>query len=130
MDRIFLDANVLFSAAYRKDAGVRLFWSLDRVELITSAYAVEEARRNLSTSEQQRALDGLLKNVTVINQESAVIKLPEDLVLPSKDEPIMMAAMNAKCTHLITGDIRHFGAYFGKQIAGILILKPASYLKR
>ncbi len=61
MDRLFLDANVLFSAAYREDAGLVELWKLEDVELVTSAYAFEEARRNLTDDEQierLQALDG------------------------------------------------------------------------
>jgi hypothetical protein len=31
---------------------------------------------------------------------------------------------------IITGDIRHFGPYFGKKIQGILVLPPGGYLKK
>jgi hypothetical protein len=36
VDRLFLDANVLFSAAYRARAGVAGLWNLDDVVLTTS----------------------------------------------------------------------------------------------
>ena len=42
-----MDANILFSAAYRSDAGLKRLWKLPGARLITSAYAVEEARRNM-----------------------------------------------------------------------------------
>ena len=41
MDRVFLDANVLFSAAYRQDSSLLRLWELKDVELVTSAYAFE-----------------------------------------------------------------------------------------
>jgi hypothetical protein len=50
--------------------------------------------------------------------------------LPEKDAPILLAAMEAQATYLITGDVRHFGLYFGKHIEGILILLPANYLNK
>lgn len=52
MDVLFLDANVLFSAAYRDDAQIARLWDLDDVELITSHYAADEARRNLTRPHQ------------------------------------------------------------------------------
>ena len=55
MDRLLLDANVLFSAAYRPAAGVARLWELERVELLTSAYAAEEARLNLMEEDQRQA---------------------------------------------------------------------------
>ncbi len=48
LDRIFLDANVLFSAAYLENSGLGRLWRLEDAELLSSAYAVEEARRNLA----------------------------------------------------------------------------------
>jgi hypothetical protein len=50
--------------------------------------------------------------------------------LPEKDIPILLAAIEARSTHLITGDLRHFGPYFGKRLAGILVLSPADYFRR
>jgi hypothetical protein len=47
MDRLFLDADVLFSAAYRSEAGLLRFWQLKNAVLSTSHYASEEARVNL-----------------------------------------------------------------------------------
>jgi predicted nucleic acid-binding protein len=127
MDRLFLDANVLFSAAYRADAGLVQFWKLKDAILCSSHYALEEARINLSENAQRRRLAKLARGVRLF--EAARRDLPSGLSLPEKDTPILLAAIEAQATHLITGDMRHFGPYFGKQIKGILILSPAEYLK-
>jgi predicted nucleic acid-binding protein len=55
-------------------------------------------------------------------------RLSADIYLPEKDRPILLAAMEARATHLITGDLRHFGSYFGKTIEGIVIVTPSQYL--
>jgi hypothetical protein len=60
MDRLFLDANVLFSAAYRPDAGLLRLWKLKNVVLCSSRYALEEARINLAEEAQQTRLTALL----------------------------------------------------------------------
>ena len=39
------------------------------------------------------------------------------------------AAIANRATHLITGDRRDFGAYFGKQLGGVLILPPRDYFE-
>jgi predicted nucleic acid-binding protein len=127
MDRLFLDANVLFSAAYRADAGLVQFWKLKDAILCSSHYALEEARINLSENAQRRRLAKLARGVRLF--EAARRDLPSGLSLPEKDTPILLAAIEAQATHLITGDMRHFGPYFGKQIKGILIPSPAEYLK-
>jgi predicted nucleic acid-binding protein len=45
VDRGFLDANVLLSAALRPKAGLLRLWTLAKATLITSDHAIEEARR-------------------------------------------------------------------------------------
>jgi predicted nucleic acid-binding protein len=127
VDRLFLDANVLFSAAYREDAGLAAFWKL-KVVLLSSAYAVEEARFNLHDHAQRRRLAALVNGIEVI---SNIFRgaLPDGVRLPEKDRPIMLSAIQSRATHLITGDKADFGRYFGRTIAGILILPPAAYLK-
>jgi hypothetical protein len=44
MDRVFLDANILFAAAWRPKSALRRLFDLDDAELLSSSYAVEEAR--------------------------------------------------------------------------------------
>ncbi len=114
MDRLFLDANILFSAAYRPDAGLLHFWKLKSVILCGSRYVLEEARANLTQVGQQRRLATLAKRLELF--EAVSRELPAGLTLPEKDVPIFLAALAARATHLITGDVRHFGPYFGKAI--------------
>jgi hypothetical protein len=59
MDRLFLDANILFSAAYRAGAGLLDLWKLKNVTLCSSHYALEEARINLSADVQKERLTRL-----------------------------------------------------------------------
>jgi predicted nucleic acid-binding protein len=127
MDRLFLDANILFSAAYRADVGLLDLWKLKNVTLCTSPYALEEARINLSDDVQRERLTRL-STVLEFN-DAALQQLPPGISLPEKDVPIMLAAIEARASHLITGDLRHFGPYFGKRISGVLIASPRDYFK-
>jgi len=128
-DRLFLDANVLFSAAYREAAGIQRLWELPGVKLLTSTYAVEEARRNLPTSGQTKRLDTLLKMVDIHSAGTLESSLRGEVELPEKDWPILSGAVLSEATHLITGDVRDFGPYFGKTILGILVLPPSNYIR-
>ena len=132
MDVVFLDANVLFSEAYRSDAGVRRLWELPEVKLTTSAYAAEEARRNLEVS-RRADLEKLLEVVELVadvapDARATSIELAEPS-LPHKDVPILLAAIRSGTTHLLTGDFKHFGPYYGKAIQGVLVISPADYLR-
>ena len=128
MDRLFLDANVLFSAAYRADAGVARLWEADGVELVTSEYAVEEAKRNLHEVEQDTRLDGLLAGVERVAAGTVAADQRLGIELREKDWPILAGAVHSGATHLITGDHRDFGPYFGTRILGVLVQTPSDYL--
>jgi len=127
MDRLFLDANVLFSAAYMADARLRELWRLRDVELWTSRYAVEEARVNLSDEVLRRRLLELSEPLQF--REAGERRLPARLALPEKDAPILLAAIEAGANYLLTGDVHYFGRYFGKKVDGVVILPPARYLE-
>ena len=129
MDRLSLDANVLFSAAYREDAGVARLWSLKDVVLSTSSYAIAEAERNLSARHQTRRLKHLVEALHIVETTTVPDSVREGMTLPDKDWPILGGALAADSTHLITGDFKHFGRYFQKRIAGILVLPPGEYLR-
>jgi len=129
-DRVFLDANVLFSAAWRAESALTRLWDEPgRRILITSTYAVAEAERNLPDAERRGRLERLLER-TEIAVHSGGAPLPAGITLPEKDRPILTAAIATRCTHLLTGDRAHFGPLLGKVVSGVRILRPAEYLVR
>jgi uncharacterized protein len=127
MDRLFLDANVLFSAAYRESSGLLRLWKLRDVALCTSRYALGEARINLADENQRQRLTALA--ATLDFAEAAESELPRGVSLPDKDIPILRAAKEARASYLLTGDLRHFGPYFGKRVRNITIVSPAEYFR-
>ena len=127
MDRLFLDANVLFSAAYREDSGLLRFWELEEVELLTSGYAFEEARRNLPTEAQRHRLQELVRRLRLVPEAAA--GRPDGVELAEKDVPILQAAVAAEASHLITGDRQDFGRYFGEKLGGVWVMTPRVYLE-
>ncbi len=131
MDRVFLDANVLYSAAYLERSGLARLWTLDHIELLSSAYAIEEARRNLAIDrpEALARLEPLAAAVSTVDAPQG-LKLPDKTLLNPKDQPILLAAIHAKADYLLTGDARHFSHLYGKRIEGVLVLRPAQYFER
>jgi predicted nucleic acid-binding protein len=132
--RVFLDANVLFSAAYREQAGLAVLWKLHRVRLVTSVYAAQEAANNLDQEDQQSRLRDLLEGVEIATDALGIDARTQDklagIELPDKDRPILAGAVAAESDFLLTGDIQHFGIYFGKILCGVRILRPAEFLRR
>jgi uncharacterized protein len=102
----------------------------ERTQLLSSSLAIEEARRNLMEDRPDKLPDlkNLLNDVETVT-EPAGLRLTEVALLPPKDRPILLAAVHARATHLLTGDRRHFGECFGKTVAGVLVLTPGEYLK-
>lgn len=130
MDRVFLDANVLFSAAYRHDSRLRQLFKLHGVTFISSAYAVEEARRNLSTAQQRKDLEQLCASMEIVPAAPSESRHSPEFELPESDRPILLAAIGARATHLLTGDVKDFGRYYGQTLEGVLILPPAMYIRK
>jgi uncharacterized protein len=129
VDRVFLDANVLFSAAWREDAGLLALWQLDSTALLTSQYAVDEALANLPDQLRRERLRALLSRVTVGQDSFEDVPVPASVSLPEDDLPILRAAIGMGASHLLTGDLRHFGALVGRRTAGVKVLRPAEYLR-
>ena len=134
-DRLFLDANVLFTAAHRpagKAAFLLQAWAPRAAapwELLSSAYALEEARRNLAVKfpDALARWPAILAGVRVVTQPA---RAPHPLALPDKDQPIWAAAQAAAATHLLTGDLRDFGPHMNRPAAtaGITIQTVGDYL--
>jgi uncharacterized protein len=128
--RVFLDANVLFSAAYRETGSVRAFFALadaGACELVTSGYAVDEARRNILAKHPGRTgdLESLLARITVCCEAApATLAWAVTQRLPPKDAPILAAAVESRCHLLVTGDRTHFGTLFGRRLRGTVVLLP------
>jgi len=128
--RIFLDANVLFSAA-KSDGAVRQL-----IDLLAEAgnvscvdgYVIEEARRNLAAKapEGLAVLAKLLARMHVASAQSGDVALEATLPLPAKDRPVLAAAIRQGCAALVTGDRTHFGALYGRTIHGVAVRSPRS----
>lgn len=129
VDRIFLDANVLFSVAYGSP-GLDPLWNLAqkrRCLLFASNYVVEEARRNLHNPDHLKKLEACLSKVQIVSEADPEMPCPIDL--PEKDRPVLLSAISIKANYLITGDAVHFGKYFGKTVSGVKICRPCDYLQ-
>ena len=125
--RVFLDANVLFSIAYGSPGLERLMnmAKKGKYELIASQFVIEEAKRNLDRQQQQDSLNRILSEVRVVPEADPTIPCP--IPLPEKDRPVLMAALSCGADYLITGDVTHFGEYFGKKIRTLTICAPRDF---
>lgn len=128
--RVFLDANILFSASYRENHDFLELWREQAVVCLTSFYAADEARRNCVSVAHAARLTDLLESTHFVSDATS-FPLPARFALPAKDQPILQAALQAGADYLITGD-KDFAPWMDKPIptrAGILkILRPRPFL--
>ena len=134
--RLFLDANVLFSAAYMDKSRTGSLFRLAEVELcelMASPYAIEEARRNLAIKRAERlSVFSRLTAVLTICPEPSKDYIEWALAqgLGLKDAPILAAAAQAKADLLVTGDRTDFGHLYRRTLRGVEVLPPAEALDR
>lgn len=128
MDRVFLDANVLVSAALTPRSRLAELWSRPNVRLTGSPYMVAEARRNVTEPKATQRMEQLLVCVAVLPAEPADFPIPNDPCLPAKDRPVLLAAIASGSDYLLTGDATHFGALYGCTFGGVTVMRPGEYL--
>ena len=129
--RVFLAANILFSAA-KSDGAVR---ALRRLligrgrECWADAYVVAEARRNLQAkgAEAMHELEALLPSLRLAAAAPTTAVSADALAwLPEQDRPVLAAAIRLGCDVLVTGDRTHFGAGYGRSFGGVTVHSPRS----
>ncbi len=133
MKRLFLDASVLFTAAHNPKGKAALVIELASSgcwDVITSAYAVEEARRNL-LRKFPRYLDAFEALLAPIRVTPSPRGLECPLPLRDKDRPIFEAALACNATHFLTGDLRDFGPFMNEpeHIRGVVTHAVAELIR-
>ncbi len=133
--RLFLDANVLFTAAISPQGVSAVLFEFARVGVcvaLSSSFALDEALRNVRVNYPASigALKALADELEVVSEaDAALVAWAADL-LPLKDAPILAAAVVAKAHVLVTGDRRHLGTFYGKILNKVTILPPRDALER
>jgi hypothetical protein len=124
--RVFADANVLFSAADPASATRFLLEALlAHATVIVNDHVWEEAWRNVTMKRP-----GLAKSLEALKPRfcfCATVEPVANSFLPVDDVPVLGGALAGRCTHLWTGDKRHFGHLYLKTIGGATIA-PATAL--
>ncbi len=127
--RVFLDANVIFSAVWSLD-GIpsRVLKRSDVFEILTCDMAVEEARRNLAAKRPEAMADFIAAVGTLVVVPTVV--QGATIPLNSKDKPIFFTAKACRADVLLTGDrgFRNVAATEGKR--GLPVLSPREFYER
>ena len=123
--RVFLDANVLFSASNAESNIARLIarliaWLGERETVVTSDLAVEEARKNLQLMRTAwlSTFEALLREVETV----PAVLFPLPVSIADKDAPLLCAAIRSGCQFFVTGDKRDFGHLYNQQVQGVEVV--------
>jgi predicted nucleic acid-binding protein len=127
--RIFLDANILFSAANPSSA-IRQLLNMARTaghECWADEHVIREAHRNLFLKQRERIPDfeRLLADIRCATKLSDLpLRLLDETSLPENDRRALAAAIALECDAFVTGDQTHFGPLYGKTVAAAKIYSP------
>ena len=135
MKRLFLDANVLFSAVYKRDSAQGLLVEFAAGGLIValgSPYAIDEAHRNLARK-APRAIQNwrsMLNAIQTASEPDAECLGWAGSLVVAKDAPVLASAVRAKVDWLVTGDRSDLGRLFSTTQRGVLVIPPAEAARR
>lgn len=134
LTRIFLDANILFSASLDLASPMAtLVLRSKEMELrcLCSPAILEEVVRNLK-KKRPVGLKHLPKLLEAIEWVPSPAGQACPLPLPEKDRHVLLAAMAGNADVLLTGDTKDFGPFMNKpkQSAGVLIQTFAEFVAR
>lgn len=132
--RLFLDADVLFSAAYLETSRPAAFFELSKAgvcQLLASAYVLDEARRNITLkySAKLPQLKALIAQLSLCAESGREMLAWAAQSLPPKDAPVLAAAASARADVLMTGDRTDFGHLYGKRLRGVEVMSPRAALE-
>lgn len=129
--RLFLDSSVLLSAAGSEKSLSRLIVTIAEEQgwkLVTAFYCRDETNRNIGkfppkATKTWKTLQGDLSftaNALTTNRPL--------LLSASKDKPVLISALAAKCNVLLTLDTGDFGIVLDTKVYGMAVRTPRSFL--
>ena len=115
MNKVFLDANVIFSAVYSETGGSAYILQLakkGRIKLYSSRLAIKEAERNLREKADIKVVlrfYDLLDEVYIelVDVDRAKAKERFSDLVGEKDSPILASAITSKADFFLTLDKKH-----------------------
>jgi predicted nucleic acid-binding protein len=129
--RLFLDSSVLLSAAGSEKSLSRLIVTIAEEsdwELVTAYYCRDETNRNIRkfSPKAAKTWKGMQGDITFT--PNALTSNRPLLLTASKDKPVLISALAAKCDVLLTLDTGDFGILLDTKVYGMLVTTPRSFL--
>jgi predicted nucleic acid-binding protein len=129
--KIFLDSSVLLSACGSEKSLSRLITEIasDRGwHLISASYCRAETSKNIGKLGSEAALRWPDMQSKVEWVPNALTSRRPLLLTASKDRPVLISALAAKCEVLLTLDKGDFGILLGTTVYGMRVDTPHAFL--
>ncbi len=129
--RIFLDSSVLLSACGSGTSLSRLITELapDRGwRLISASYCRAATSKNIGKLGAEAALRWPGMQARIEWVPNALTSKKPLLLTASKDKPVLISALAAKCEVLLTLDKGDFGIVLGTTVYGMRVSTPRDFL--
>ena len=129
--RVFLDSSVLLSACGSEKSLSRLITEIapERdLKLISASYCRAETSKNIGKLGAAAAhrWPGMQAKVEWV--PNALTSRKPLLLAASKDKPVLISALAAKCDVLLTLDKADFRLLLGTTVYGMLVITPRDFL--
>lgn len=137
MIKVFLDANILFAAAYSPMGGSALILELGEkrvINLYSSRLAVKEAEKNLRIKASEAQIDRFYQllneaKIVFVEVDRNKAKAKYKRLVEEKDAPILAAAIRSKSKFLITLDRKHLlTPKVQKTKLSLMIVTPGQFI--
>ena len=131
--RIFLDISVMLSACGSERSLSRLITLIAAErgwDLISAVYCRAETIKNLAKFPPQAAAHWHDLRDRIDWVPNALTTKRPLLLTASKDKPVLISALAAKCETLLTLDTGDFGIVLGTEVYGMRVATPREFLVR
>ena len=134
--KVFIDSNVWFSFFWGSVTIRQVLASLVKknVKVVVSELVLKEIVDNIELKNSAKLL---LAKKFLLSFPLMVVKNPKEkdlsaakFIADKKDRPILMAAKNASCNFLITGNLKDFKIKKIKKKYGLQVISPSDFLKK
>lgn len=129
--RLFLDSSVLLSACGSEKSLSRLITEIAPTRgwcLISASYCHAETSKNIGKLGEHAALKWPDMQSRVEWVPNALTRRKPLLLTSSKDKPVLISALAAKCAVLLTQDKADFGLLLGTTVYGMRVSTPRDFL--
>ena len=135
--KVFLDSNIVFSAAYIKDAktiasDLFVFQSTKTWKLFISELVEEEVIKNITIKKPENIeyLNLLFSKIKTLPNYFSKINDKDVKELPLNDKIILSTAIYNAMDMFLTGNKRDFLDLYHKKIGNTLILSPSDFINK